>query len=531
MLLRRQGRTTLRAGRVRGYHSIVKSFRSRSAPPVPERLRPRRRLARALAAALAFAFAVQGSTAQNLPSLGDTERSELSPLMERRLGERIMSDLRRDKDYLDDAPLREYLNTLGGKLVGAKPESRGEAAYDYVFFAVRDPMLNAFAMPGGFIGVHTGLMLAAQTESELASVLSHEIGHVAQRHIARMIGGQKQDSLIPLAAMLLAALAARSSPDLANAAIVGGQGLAMQRQLNFSREAEREADRVGLQILREGGFDTSGMVAFFGRLQQSSRGYSDTAPAYLRTHPLTTERIADIQSRITNERYRQRADGSDFQLMRARARVLQDPSSQGLRDSVAYFETLLQQRSQLQSSVARYGLAVAALRAGDPQAAQQKLDELRNADRKLESSALASLAVEIALASRRGDDAVRLAAEAQKRYPLSRGIAAQYGDALLLAGRNEEAMRYLRDQVQLYRQEAAMQEKLARAFAAVGRIAQQHMALAEAHAINGSIPAALDQLGMARRARDATFFDQSVIDARERELRAQRMEELKDRGK
>ncbi|WP_151445483.1 beta-barrel assembly-enhancing protease [Lacisediminimonas profundi] len=467
--------------------------------------------------------------AQNLPSLGDTERGDLSPLMERRLGERIMTDLRRDRDYLDDQPLREYLNSLGASLLAARPDARGEAGYDFQFFAVRDPMLNAFALPGGFIGVHTGLMLASQNESELASVLSHEIGHVAQRHIARMIGSQRQDSLIPLAAMLLAALTARSSPDFASAAMAGGQGLAIQRQLNFSREAEREADRVGLQIMREGGFDTSGMVAFFARLQSSARAYTDTAPAYLRTHPLTTERIADIQARISSDRYRQHADSGDFQLMRARSRVLQDPSTQGLRDAASHFQTLLQQRNRSQMLAARYGLAMVALRQGDAVRAQALLDEARAQDRNVVSPALASLGIEIASAARRADDALKLADEARRRFPLSRGIASQYGEALLLAGRQDEAVRYLRDQIQLYRQEPGLQDKLARAYSAQGKLALQHMALAESYALKGSIPAALDQLGMARRAPDASFYDQSVIDARERELRAQRLEQLKDK--
>ncbi|HJV83180.1 MAG TPA: M48 family metalloprotease, partial [Noviherbaspirillum sp.] len=222
------------------------------------------------------------TTAQTLPSLGDTERGELSPLMERKLGEQIMRDIRRDRDYLDDAPLLEYLNNFGSGLVAARPEARGEAGYDFFFFAVRDPMLNAFALPGGFIGVHSALILAAQNESELASVVAHEIGHVAQRHIARMLGKQRQDALIPLASAVLAALAARSNPDASAALLMGGQGMALQRQLNFSRDAEREADRIGLQILREAQYDTSGMIAFFGRMQNATRSYTDAAPAYLR---------------------------------------------------------------------------------------------------------------------------------------------------------------------------------------------------------------------------------------------------------
>lgn len=507
-------------GRLRdGYHSTVIS---------PSSLR-KGVLPRLLAVLLAGSLAASPLPAQNLPNLGDTERGELSPVMERKLGEEIMQDLRRDKDYLNDRPLQEYLNSLGASLLNAKPETRGEAAYDFGFFAVRDPMLNAFALPGGFIGVHTGLLLAAQNESELAGVLAHEIGHVSQRHIARMLGSQRGDTLIPLAAMLLAVLAARSNSDISNAAMMGGTGLAAQRQLNFSREAEREADRVGLQILRDGGFDASGMVAFFGRLQTASRGYSETAPAYLRTHPLTTERMADIQGRILNDRYRQHVDTPDFQLMRARARVLQDSSAQGLRDATSYFETQLQQKARVQVQAARYGLAVIALRQGDPARAQSLFNEIRGSEKKLSSPALTSLEIEIASAARRNDEALKLADAARNQYPLSRGIAMQYGQALLNAGRNDEAVRYLRDQSQMYRQEAELQEMLARAYAAQNKNALQHMALAEAYALKGGLPAALDQLGMARRAPDASFYDQSVIDAREREFKAKRLEQINEK--
>jgi hypothetical protein len=141
--------------------------------------------------------------AQALPNLGGTDGEELSPLMERRLGEQVMNNIRRDRDYVGDPIVLDYLNQAGGVLLSSSSEARGDAGYDFMFFAVRDPSLNAFALPGGFIGVHTGLILASQSESELASVLAHEIGHVSQRHIARMIGNQRQDALLPLAGLLL----------------------------------------------------------------------------------------------------------------------------------------------------------------------------------------------------------------------------------------------------------------------------------------------------------------------------------------
>lgn len=469
---------------------------------------------------------------QTLPNLGDTERAELSPLVERKLGEQIMRDIRRDRDYLDDAPTTEYLNNFGNSLLAVRPEARGESGYDYFFFAVRDPMLNAFALPGGFIGVHSALMLAAQNESELASVLAHEIGHVAQRHIARMIGQQRQDSLIPLAAAVLAALAARGSPDTSAALLMGGQGVALQRQLNFSRDAEREADRIGLQILKEAGFDTSGMIAFFGRMQTATRGYTDAAPAYLRSHPLTTERIADIQARTRDQRYRQRADSLDFHLVRARLRVLQDTSAQGLRDATVAFDTQSQQKTRLQIVSALYGKAFAALRQGAYARAQSLLQEAIAAAQgptaPVQSAVLTSLSIDIKLAGNQAAEALKEADAARQKFPLSRGIARQYAEAMIASGRLDEAVAYLRDQAQLYRQEPKLYEQLAKAYAAQGKQALQHLALAESYALQGSVPTAIEQLGIARRAPDASFYDQAMIDAREREFKARWMEELKE---
>lgn len=486
-------------------------------------------VAAGLLVALLLAFAPATGMPQNLPNLGGAERTDLSPVMERKLGEEIMRDIRRDHDYLNDAPLLEYLNNFGASLIAARPEVRGEAGYDFFFFAVRDPALNAFALPGGFIALHSALLLAAQNESELASVMAHEIGHVAQRHIARMIGSQKQDALIPLASLVLAAIAARSSPDLASASMLGGQGLAMQRQLNFSRDAEREADRVGLQILREGGFDTSGMVAFFARMQSATRAYGDGAPAYLRSHPLTTERIADIEARIRDQRYRQHADSLDFQLIRARVRILQDDSAQGLRDASVYFNDPAQQKNQAQVIAAKYGLAFVALKEGKTSTAETLLAQAQAAAGSLPpSSTLASLGIDIRLAANQASEAVREASQARTRFPLSRGIALQYADALLASGQKDEAVRYLRDQAQMYRGEPQIQDRLAKAYSAQGKQALQHLALAESYSLTGSLPAALDQLQIARRAPDASFYDQSVIDAREREFQARRREEMKE---
>ncbi|HEY0064004.1 MAG TPA: M48 family metalloprotease [Telluria sp.] len=512
-----------------------------------------RRLALCTAVLTALAAPIRPGQAQAapnnaaLPTLGDAARGDLSPVIERKLGEEIMRDIRRNNDYLNDEAVLEYLNNFGSGLVAGYPGARGETNADFFFFAVRDPQLNAFALPGGFIAVHSALLLAAQSESELASVLGHEIGHVSQRHIARMIGQQKQDVLIPLAAMVLAALAARSSSDAAMGVFMGGQGLAIQRQLNFSRDAEREADRVGFQIMAGGGYDTSGMVAFFQRMQVASRAYSDLVPAYLRSHPLTTERISDIQARIREVPYRQRIDNVEFYLVRGRVRVLQDESSRGRSDAQAAFEAQLQSQNRQHQAGALYGLAYLALKRGELTKAQSWLDKARGTMRRSEgtfstgqaasdgAAMFASLELEIKMAPGQSaavrEQGLKDAAQAHQRFPLSRGIAHQYAEAMIETGKLADATTYLRDQAQSYRQEEKIHELLAKAYAAQGKLALQHIALAEYYALAGGKKSALDQLDIARKSADASFYDMALIDAREREWKEQVREEMKDAPK
>ncbi|QCP12014.1 beta-barrel assembly-enhancing protease [Pseudoduganella umbonata] len=524
------------------YHSTVNAIRF-----------PRRFLL-SLAVSLAVSSISPAARAQaptnvpSLPSLGDTSREALSPIIERKLGEEIMRDIRFNRDYLDDPPIIDYLNNLGNTLVTARPGARGEANYDYFFFAVRDPMLNAFALPGGFIGVHSALLLAAQSESELASVLSHEIGHVAQRHIARQLGEQKTDALIPLAAMVLAALVAKDSPDAAMGVMMGGQGVAIQRQLNFGREAEREADRVGFQIMGAAGYETSGMVAFFQRMQNATKMY-DTSMPWLMSHPLTTERIADIQARIREAPYRQRVDALDFFLVRSRARVLQDQSTKGYAQSEEFFRNQMAQQSRHEIAAGQYGMAFLALQRDDYKGAQSWLDKARVTVERppapgafssplpkgIAESVLAYTSLEIKVDQEKNPEVLAQAIvegeQAHARYPLSRGIAWQYADALIKGGKPEQAERFLRDQIQQYRSEPELQDLLAQAYSKMGKIALQHIALAESYALLGGTMAALDQLQLARKSSDASFYEQAVIDAREREWQAKRREAMGEKGK
>jgi predicted Zn-dependent protease len=485
------------------------------------------RTAVALAVALTLTLPVRAQTPE-LPTLGEVAADDLSPANERKLGEAIMRQVVRDPSYLADPDSNEYINALGYQLVSAS----GARHIDFNFFVMRDPMLNAFALPGGFIGVHSGLILTAQSESELASVIGHEIGHVEQRHIARMLARQKESTALAIGALLLALLAARSSSsssgDLTQAAILGGQAAALQQQLNFSREAEREADRVGFQILVDAGFDARAMATFFGRMQQGSRLYEGAAPAYLRTHPLTVERISDIQTRVRETRVRQRADSLDFSLVRARLRVLQDPSVQGLRDSQEHFATQIRNKTAAVEAAAQYGYALASLRLGQNELAVQAAQSARRLVRA-PSATLDKLVSETRYAAAKTPEereaAIVLAREATQRFPLSRLTAMHYVDLLQRSDKHEEAVAFLRDQIALPRSDTSFYAGLAKSYAALDRKTLHHQAVAEAYLLLGATPAAVEQLQLARKAADADFYVLSEVDARLRQAQQQLKEQ------
>jgi beta-barrel assembly-enhancing protease len=506
-------------------------------PSEPNR---RQRLA---CAALALLLAIGGVPARaqvRLPSLGESASDELTVPVERRLGDQIMRDIRRDPDYLDDPVLLDYLQSIWNPLVSAARQ-RGDitpdigAAFAWEAFLVRDRSVNAFALPGGYVGVHLALIALTGSGDELASVIAHELSHVTQRHIARGITNSQRQGLLAMAGMILGILAASRShsPDAAQAAVIGTQAASAQGQLNFSRDMEREADRIGLAVLDQAGFAPAGMALMFEKLDQANRLNDSGSYPYLRSHPLTTERVAEARTRASAA-----ASGArtrlEHQLMQSRSRALMDPSVQSRRR--------LQELDQ-DGGTAAPGERLAALYASAM--ASMLLRDFARAERALASGqrtaaalgadlepraarALALLGAELALAQGDAQTAARrLPAPAPDGVSrplllLQAQIAVAGNDVDLLKRQTEALQAWVTER----RGDVLAWWALAQCADRLGLKLRAVRAQAEAHAAQGDLNGAIERMRAGQRIARAggaqDFIEASVIDARLRELEAQR---------
>lgn len=482
----------------------------------------------ALLAALAVAFVpaapsvVTSGHAQSLPDLGDSSQANLSPAQERKLGETIVRQARAQGAFLNDPEVIDYLNELGGRLVAASRDARQE----FEFFAVPETSINAFALPGGFIGVNTGLILLAQNESELASVLAHEITHVTQRHIARILQGQQNSLLMSLAALALAMLAARaggsSGGEAAQAAVATGQALMMQNQLNYTREFEYEADRVGFQRLSAAGFDVRASATFMERLQKSSRFLEGNAPSYLRTHPITFERIAEAQSRAETTPYRQVTDSLDFHLVRALLRSYQGEPP----DAVRFFEVALSERKFNSEIAVRYGLVASLLRTKDLKRAKAELvlvEKMAPPHPMIEA-----IGAHVLLEAGEVEPAIKRIEAALSRYPNKMQLVLDYPEALLTAKRPADAAKFVEAQLQRFPGNGSLHRLAARAYADLGKRMKQHFHQGEFYAWRGDFKGAIVQMELAIKAGDSNFYESSVVETRLREIRREIAEQQKE---
>jgi predicted Zn-dependent protease len=473
----------------------------------------------ALAVACALALAPVSASyapvayAQSLPDLGDVSQSTLSPAQERKLGEAVIQQLRTAGGWMNDPEVNDYLNELGHRITGASKDIK----QDFEFFAVPDPAINAFALPGGYIGVHTGLILLTQTESELAGVLAHEITHVTQHHIARMLTNQKETMLMTLAGLALALLAARgggsSSGDIVQGAVAASQAMAIQSQLNFTRENEYEADRIGFSRLDAAGFDTGGMATFMERMQKAVRFSEGNAPNYLRTHPVTYERIAEAQARAQNHPYRQVVDSLDFHMVRALLRsYVGEP-----KDAVAYFDDALAERKYNNHVATQYGLVASLLRAKNLPRAKVELAKLEKMTP--EHPMIDAIAAHVLLDGGETNAAIARIESALQRYPGKLQLVYDYPEALMQAGRHADAAAFAERQLARFPNDGQLHLLAARAYAGVDKKMQQHRHQGEYYAWQGNLKAAVDQFELAAKANDGDFYQSSVVDTRLRALR------------
>ncbi len=558
------------SGPLRGPHEGPPLNAAAKPPLCPARTPRRTRLGAALLAALMSTTSllapvhaqVPGGSVR-LPALGESASADLSVNQERRLGDAILREGRRDPAYLDDPILLDYVQQLYAPLLRAARQ-RGDiepdidAAFAWEIFLVNDRSVNAFALPGGYVGVHLGLVALTTTHDALASVLAHELAHVTQRHIARSIAPQQQASLLAIAGLLLGIFAASrantttASIDGANAAILGGQAAAIQTQLNFTRAMEREADRIGFGLLADAGYNTSGMAQMFEKLAFASRINDTNNFPYLRTHPLTSDRITEARTRVLVAPMPVPEPTLLHALMQARARVLMDPGAQSLARLSGESSSPL----AVERIAARMAGALAASRLRDAARAERQAQEAREMATALPARdaraerALLMMHAEIRQAA--GDTRGALALLDALPPPPPDALRSSTRAPMLMRaqlllelhrarpGSEPQALRASTEALQTWLaehpQDATAWERLAGTADALGQQLRSLRAAAEARATLGDLTGAIDRFRVAQQAaRGAVaqqdFIEASVIDVRLRELVAQRRElQIEARG-
>lgn len=498
-----------------------------------------------------------------MPLLGDT--SELGSSAERRIGDRIAREIYRDPDYIDDPVLMDYVQDIWQPLLAAA-RARGDMSpelterFAWQIMLGRDRTVNAFALPGGYLGLHLGLIAVVSSPDELASVLAHELSHVTQRHISRLIAKQGQQTPWLIGAMILGALAASKNADAGNAMMVGGQAVAAQSQLNFSRDMEREADRVGFGVMTQAGFEAQGFVSMFDKLQNASRLNDNGAYPYLRSHPLTTERIADMQARqaLLAVGSTQLALAPSHAMIAARARVLSNPGVDDLRSLLAQADAVgLSSLTAARQAGVLYGAALAAsqlrdfanaraylaglsaLAGMDAQAA--RLTRLLDAEIALAAGDATHAATALNLISTAQAGAGGAAGAGRPELFLQAQIAlqkSQNGAAGAPAAVAEVAQR-LQLWVAAHPTDALAWQWLSSINAALGQRLRAIRADAEAQMARLDYAAALDRFKAAQElvrqqqgnaaAAAAEHIDASIIDTRQREVQALLKEQALDR--
>lgn len=446
----------------------------------------------------------------DLPSIGQPADTVMSPAEEERIGRQVVSQLHANGMILEDPELTHYVNEIGTRLARSTQQSPS----DFHFYVIDDDSVNAFALPGGYIGVNAGLLLESENESELAGVLAHEIAHVTQRHIARQIQATQGMSMATAAAMLLAIIAGGGNPAVVQAAVTMGVANIGQQQINFTRAHELEADRLGIQTLAEAGYNPNGMVSFFEKMQRRSRLYGNRLPEILLTHPVSTTRIAEARARARDYQPEHVRESEQYPVMRARARVL---ASTQPSEAIQHFED--QRSNDNAGPAAEYGYALALMRVGRVESAHEILARLHE-QKLIEPHAALALA-EAQKAENQPEAALATLAALKADYPSYRPVVLAYADTLVSNGQPQAARDYLIDQEALLDRDPQVHELLARASSNLKRLPDAYYQQAKAHRLRGEFAAAIHKLKSGLQLEDLSEVDKSRLRSALNQYRSQ----------
>lgn len=442
----------------------------------------------------------------DLPDIGDSGAALMTPAQERRVGEAVMHNLRRAGMIVDDPITTAYLNQLGYRLL-AQRDNPDQTTF--TFFLVNDKSINAFALPGGFIGVNYGLVMETDSEDELASVLAHEIAHVTQRHYARAYDMGKSSELPVLAAIIAAiVLGAQGNADVGQAAIATAAGASAQHQINFTRHNEEEADRIGIHLLAKAGFDPEMMADFFEKLDKQARLYGSNVPAFLLDHPVNSERITDARNRAQQLPRPKPHDELMYFLMRDR--IIAESSSDKQAAEKKFQEKLKQSQGEREIAL-RYGYALSLMRLEKYEQAQKQVDILLAHDPQRIVFLLAK--AEINMRAGHMQPAINTFESALKLYPANPALTYNYANALIQERRYNKAERVLTTFLKTPTDNPNFYQLLARATTKTGKPASAHEALAEYYYQVGQLHQAIDQIKLALKIKHLDFYTTARLEA------------------
>jgi len=423
--------------------------------------------------------------------MGSPSDSVLSQAAEQSIGRSIYRNLQNSGFIIADPEIQEYIQTVGLKLA-SHAQDEGES---FQFFVIEDGAINAFALPGGYIGIHSGLILATVNESELAGVMAHEIAHVTQRHISRAVFANRNEGIINLAALLgaiLVGVATGAGGDAISGAVMASQGISAQQQIDFTRANEYEADRVGVNILNEAGFNPQGMPDFFETMSRLSGTANSQVPEFLMTHPVTTNRVAETRGRAAQYGVKDVPDSTSYSLIRARIKFLM---AERPDMALAYFKDQQNNPRAVGDLGLQYGMALSLMAIGEPQQARRIMNELLLTNEQVIMFHTGLAQAQIAS----GDNSAGMKTyqTAMKLFPRNVPLTVRYAEALLNNGQPQQAHDVLNDLLNNVPATSEQIRLLALAANAAGDISNAHYYMAEYHVYTGNLSMALMQLRLA----------------------------------